>query len=176
MGSRSGDDGVTPPTTTDWSYADRLNHLQNKWWKGVLHVQAPFKAHIRHLGLGRTLDVGCGIGRNLHYLTTGSVGVDHNPFSIETARAAGLDAYATDKFFAHPIVSAPHRVVFITPQERGYASDGTHVYFADFTELARLSATLGLEHAKAYSFPFPRFAGKAFSYNEFVLVSRVPAR
>ena len=39
----------------------------------------------RHLG--RTLDVGCGIGRNLAALPPGSLGVDHNPTSIEVALA-----------------------------------------------------------------------------------------
>jgi len=27
---------------------------------------------------------------------------------------------------------------------------------------------------RQYSFPFPRFAGKAFPYNEFVTLARVP--
>ncbi|MBC7590508.1 MAG: class I SAM-dependent methyltransferase [Salinibacterium sp.] len=194
------------PSTADKSYADRLSTLSGARWKKILHVQAPFRAHIRHLALGRTLDVGCGTGRNLHYLNKGSVGVDHNPFSIQTARDAGLTAYTSEEFFATgatplasfdsmlsahvvehlepqeaieilgsyvPYIKPGGKVVFITPQERGYASDATHVAFSDLVTLRKLSEQLGLRPARAYSFPFPRFVGKFFTYNEFVHVSIV---
>lgn len=204
---RSNESDETQPATATKGYAERLEKLSGAWWKQLLNVQAPYRAHIRSLHLGRTLDVGCGTGRNLHYLDAASVGVDHNPFSIETARGAGLEAYTTDEFFADPAISAPGafdsllcahviehlepplartvlrsylpsikaggRVVFITPQERGYASDSTHVAFSDFTALENLVADLGLVHEKRYSFPFPRIAGKHFTYNEFVSVARV---
>lgn len=205
----SGEDLSTPgdlPPTANHEYAERLNRLQNKWWKKLLHVQAPWRAHMRYLRLGRTLDVGCGNGRNLHYLDASSVGVDHNPHSIATARLSGVEAYTDSEFFANAALTAPAsfdsmlaahliehltreesrkilgsyltmikpggRVVFITPQERGYASDPTHIVFADFAELQRLASDLGLETLKRYSFPFPRFAGKPFIYNEFVLITR----
>ncbi len=61
--------------------------------------------------------------------------------------------------------------MFITPQERGYASDATHVRFVGFTESAAMAATLGLTVARQYSFPFPRSAGRVFTYNEFVTVA-----
>jgi hypothetical protein len=64
--------------------------------------------------------------------------------------------------------------VFITPQEKGYASDDTHVTWADFEQLRRLAEDLGLEPVREYSFPFPRHTGRHFAHNEFVLVSRVP--
>ena len=64
--------------------------------------------------------------------------------------------------------------IHINQQERGYASDATHVFFADFAALEDLARDLGLEVQKRYSFPFPRFAGKPFIYNEFVVVARVP--
>jgi hypothetical protein len=35
-----------------------------------------------------------------------------------------------------------------------------------------LSEALGLGVARQYSFPLPRFAGKVFTYNEFVTVAR----
>ncbi|CAN5162472.1 hypothetical protein BH09ACT5_BH09ACT5_24240 [soil metagenome] len=196
--------------TADQGYADRLNRLQGKWWKKALHVQAPWRAHMRRLHLGRTLDVGCGNGRNLHYLDRRSVGVDHNPFSIATARASGVEAYTSEEFFADAALSAPAafdsmllshviehlspdfareligsylpsivpggKVVFITPQERGYASDPTHIRFADFEVLRRLADDLGLHVVRQYSFPFPRFAGRPFIYNEFVQLARTPAQ
>jgi 2-polyprenyl-3-methyl-5-hydroxy-6-metoxy-1,4-benzoquinol methylase len=67
------------------------------------------------------------------------------------------------------------RVVFICPQERGYASDRTHVAFTDLDGLADVAEQLGLRVAKRASFPLPRLAGPAFPYNEFVLLAVKPA-
>lgn len=190
-------------------YADRLNRLQGKRWKKLLNVQLPWKLHLKRLDLGRTLDVGCGNGRNLSYLRSDSVGVDHNPFSVATARSIGGDAFTDAEFFAAPELTRPGgfdsilaahlvehlteaearvvigsylpmlkvggRVVFFTPQERGYASDPTHVVFTDFAALAALSADLGLTVDRHYSFPFPRSTGKLFIYNEFIVVARKTA-
>lgn len=186
-------------------YADRLNRLQGKRWKKLLNVQLPWKLHMKRLNLGRTLDVGCGNGRNLNYLRSDSVGVDHNPFSVATARAIGGDAYTVEDFFAVPEFTTPGgfdsilgahliehltvvearevigsylpvlrsggRVVFFTPQERGHASDATHLAFTGFAELRRLCDDLGLVNDRQYSFPFPRWAGKAFIYNEFIHIA-----
>lgn len=206
----TGDPGAadaTPPTAGR-EYAERLAALANAPWKRALHVQAPFRAHVRHLHLGRALDVGCGIGRNLPALDAGSVGVDHNPYSIEVARRSGLTAYTDVELFdddelsrpgsydgmlvAHvvehlepaealgvlaryvPLVRPGGRVAFITPQERGYASDATHVAFTGFDELAALARALGLAVLRTWSFPLPRPAGRWFTYNEFVLLARRP--
>lgn len=62
-------------------------------------------------------------------------------------------------------------VVVITPQERGYASDETHVRFCGFGEVAELCEALGLTVRSRSSFPFGRWAGKLFTYNEFVTVA-----
>jgi SAM-dependent methyltransferase len=67
------------------------------------------------------------------------------------------------------------RVVLICPQERGYASDSTHVAFTDLAGLADVATQLGLTVESRESFPLPRLAGKVFTYNEFVLVARKPA-
>ncbi|MEP6980971.1 MAG: methyltransferase [Nakamurella sp.] len=203
------DDRSQPvPSTADKDYADRLDRLQGKRWKKILNVQLPWKLHLRFLKMGRTIDVGCGNGRNLSYLPAGSVGVDHNPFSVATARGHG-EAYTDDEFFADPTLTATAgfdsllaahliehltreeartvvgsylpvlkpggKVVFFTPQERGYASDPTHVAFTGFAELTALCADLGLQVQRSYSFPFPRWTGKFFIYNEFVVVAGTPA-
>jgi SAM-dependent methyltransferase len=189
-------------------YAERLRSKQTRWWKRLLHVQAPYHWNMRRQRLGRTLDVGCGIGRNLGVLAPGSVGVDHNAGAVALARAMGYDAYTVQEFqdgdlavpasfdgllVAHviehmdrdqalkllgdylPFVRPGGRVFLVCPQERGYASDPTHVWFARDTDLAGLVERLGLELERSFSFPFPRWTGKLFIYNEFCLTARVPS-
>ena len=65
-------------------------------------------------------------------------------------------------------------MIFITPQERGYRSDPTHVRFLDFEDLREAAGETGLALVRESSFPFPRFAGRWFAYNEFVSVSVKP--
>ncbi len=191
--------------TSGVEYTQRLRRLEGARWKRLLSVQAPYRWNVRRLRLGFTLDVGCGIGRNLRHLDGNGVGVDHNPTSVAEARAAGLYAYTPEEFrasgyaepgrfdsmlLAHvlehlsedesrdlvagylPYLRPGGRVVFITPQERGYASDGTHVRFVGFAEASAQAEALGLRVTRAYSFPLPRAAGRVFTYNEFVVVSR----
>lgn len=197
-------DGIAAGRTDKADYAARLERLESVWWKRLLDVQRPYRWNIRRLNLGRTLDVGCGIGRNLGHLGGNGVGVDHNATSVELCRERGLTAYTIDEFFAssesapgsfdsmlvaHVVehmeegaavevvksyldcVKPGGKVVFITPQERGYASDATHVRFVGFPEQRQLAATLGLTVERQFSFPLPRFAGKLFTYNEFDAVT-----
>lgn len=191
--------------TRQAAYAERLTRLGGASWKRLIPVQAPYRWNIRRLRLGRTLDVGCGLGRNLAHLNGNGVGVDHNPQCVVTARAAGLTAYTPDEFarspqavpggfdallVAHVLEHLPTMeadrlltdylcylrpagaVVLITPQERGFASDPTHVRFVDDAELVRTVGRVGLDVERRYSFPLPRAAGKFFPYNEFVLLAR----
>ena len=87
--------------TRDPEYASRLSTLEGKTWKRVLNVQAPYKWNLARLELGKTLDVGCGLGRNLLNLENG-VGVDHNRDSVLIARSKGLIAYSTDEWESSP--------------------------------------------------------------------------
>ena len=198
---------LSPVGTESDDYANRLLTHQSVWWKRVLPVQAVYQWNIRRHHLGRTLDVGCGLGRNLVSLPAGSVGVDHNPTSVAHARAQGLTALTVDEFmggelaresaydsllFAHviehlspedarqmvrsylPYLRAGGQVFFICPQERGYASDHTHVTWTDGEALTRLARETGLVPERPRSFPFPRRVGRIFTYNEFNLVARKP--
>jgi len=188
--------------TQDPAYAQRLHTLESARWKRLINAQAPYRWNVRRLRLGRTLDVGCGIGRNLAHLDGNGVGVDHNAAAIEVCRSKGLEAYTVEEFHTRPhalfdSLLAAHlvehlsppdgkevlssylpylkpggSVVVITPQERGYASDDTHVYFADFTAVEGLLADLGVRVDRTYSFPLPRWTGRFFTYNEFVTVGR----
>src|SRR6185503_19361862 len=75
--------------TSGADYTARLSSLGDQWWKRALDVQAPYRWNLRRLELGFTLDIGCGLGRNLKHLEGRGVGIDHNQTSIDIARAAG---------------------------------------------------------------------------------------
>jgi hypothetical protein len=66
------------------------------------------------------------------------------------------------------------QLILITPQEVGFRSDHTHVEFVDFAALREIVAALALKPVREHSFPFPRFVGRLFIYNQFVSVSRKP--
>lgn len=200
-------DEIERPSATQGSaYTQRLYDLEAIWWKRLLDVQRLYRWNLRRWQLGRVLDVGCGVGRNLVGLRPDSVGVDHNPHSVAVARSRGFAAYTVDEFFhgpasrpasfdamllahviehmslkpAHelvarylPMVRPGGAVLFICPQEKGFASDPTHVCFADFDLLRSLAHDFGLTVVRAYSFPLPRIAGRYFTYNEFCLLTRV---
>ena len=196
------------PSTAGESYTDRLLTLESSGLRRFIPVQAPYRAHLRGLKLGRTLDVGCGLGRNLLHIGGNGVGVDHNPHSIAAARARGLTAYTPDEFtgsedakpgsfdsmlIAHvlehidaetasemiksylPYIRPQGKVVLITPQEAGYASDSTHIRWVDFAVLRQTAADTGVETRRTYSFTLPRFTGKLFRYNEFVFIGSAPS-
>jgi 2-polyprenyl-3-methyl-5-hydroxy-6-metoxy-1,4-benzoquinol methylase len=84
--------------TRDAAYTRRLHDAEAVWWKRALDAQRPYRWNVRRLGLGRVLDVGCGIGRNLVNLGGQGVGVDHNPASVEVCRRRGLTAYTPEEF------------------------------------------------------------------------------
>ena len=193
--------------TSGEGYARRLQAKERARWKRALNVQAPYRWNLRRQHLGRTLDVGCGIGRNLETLDPGSVGVDHNTHSVAVARERGVTALTVDEWetsalrvpgsfdgmlLAHvvehmttaeavallddylPYLRPGGRVFFVCPQERGYASDPTHVRFTTGEDLAGLAREVGLQPEPWFSFPFPRRAGRRFTYNEFCLLATKP--
>ena len=87
----------------DTRKADYTRHLlrQEIWWKKLLDVQMPYRLHLKYLNLGYTLDLGCGVGRNLVNLGKEGqgVGVDHNDLSIAIAKSRGLTAFTPEEFF-----------------------------------------------------------------------------
>jgi 2-polyprenyl-3-methyl-5-hydroxy-6-metoxy-1,4-benzoquinol methylase len=193
--------------TRGGEYTSRLLQRTSKRWKLWLNVQAPYRWNLRRRHLGTTLDVGCGIGRNLVTLDAGSIGVDHNPTSVAVAREAGLIALTVDEWqsrahehaehfdsilIAHviehldkedarklirdylPALKGGGKVFMICPQERGYASDETHVTWTTGEDLIELAKDCGLLPEQWKSFPFPRPAGRWFLYNEFTVMAIKP--
>ena len=84
--------------TKDKEYAARLLGEEAIWWKRIVDVQILYRWNLRRMNLGFTLDIGCGIGRNLANLMGNGIGVDHNPHAVEIARLRGLQAYTPDEF------------------------------------------------------------------------------
>lgn len=190
-------------------YAERLVRAQTARWKQWLDVQAPYRWNLRRLDPGFTLDIGCGIGRNLIHLGGNGVGIDVNEHCLRVARDRGFVVFTPDEFERSVDYHAPGRfdslllahvaehlgvdetvsllaryaglvrdngqVILITPQEAGQASDPTHVEFVDFGKLARIAACVGCRPDRSFSFPLPRWAGRFFAHNEFVVVSTKPA-
>jgi SAM-dependent methyltransferase len=195
------------PDTTDPEYATRLaaSVAPRSGWRALLDPQRPYRWNIRRFELGRVLDVGCGVGRNLSHLDGNGVGVDHNPESVRIAVSRGLTAYTGDEFvgsaddrpgsfdsllFGHvlehmtpteaaalireylPRLRTDGRVVVICPQERGQRSDPTHVTFLDAAAITAILADVGMVAERSLSFPFPRLAGRVFTYNETIVIGR----
>lgn len=189
-------------STSDPRYAERLASLERVWWKQVVPDPYRWFLRRQHLGfvldvgcgIGRGLRYldGNGVGVDHSEASVASCRAQGfqaftpTEFASSAFAAPGrFDALVCSHVLEHltsdeqgdllatylPNVRAGGRVVLITPQERGQASDATHVTFVDDHALARLAARFGLVGAPR-SFPLPRVAGKAFRYNEFVLVAR----
>jgi len=87
-------------STSDAEYTKWLKRQESIWWKRLLDVQRPYRRHLRSLDLGLVLDVGCGLGRNLHNLAGKGIGVDHNPQSVAAVHARGYKAFVPKDFLA----------------------------------------------------------------------------
>jgi len=87
-----------------------------------------------------------------------------------------LEADTVDEIFTTylPFLRPGGLVHVVTPQERGFRFDPTHVRFADFAEVTRVLRGHRLTIEREWSFPFPRWAGEAFVYNEFNVTARRP--
>ena len=66
-------------------------------------------------------------------------------------------------------LKAGGQIIFITPQEAGFESDESHLVFFDFKKTESLCSLLNLRIDRQYSFPFPRFVGRLFRHNEFIV-------
>ncbi len=202
-------DEAPPPTvdTTGPAYATRLaaSVAPRTGVRRLLDPQRPYRWNIRRLGLGRVLDIGCGVGRNLAHLDGNGVGLDHNADSVQIATSRGLTAYVTDEFvgsgddraasfdtllFAHVLehmtpsqatdlvqqhliyLRSGGQVAVICPQQKGQASDATHVTFLDAQAITAILLAAGVTAERSLSFPFPRPFGRVFTHNETIVIGR----
>jgi SAM-dependent methyltransferase len=83
----------------------------------------------------------------------------------------GDDFIALLKQYIH-LLKKDGRIIVITPQEKGFKSDDTHVQFMDFVTVKNLLKQIGFNTTRQYSFPFPRVIGYFFKFNEFVSVAK----
>lgn len=159
------------------------------------HLRSLKPGHVLDIGcgIGRNLEHlrgnGVGIDTNEHCLTAARA----KGFQVFTPSAFSTSPFARTQFdsllFSHVVehmtfLSAQKlvatylgnlkkggRLICLTPQEKGFQSDSTHVDYFDFESGKNLCRALGLKVQRQYSFPFPRFAGRFFLYNEFVLIA-----
>ena len=75
--------------TTGVEYTERLQTKSGARWKQWVDVQAPYRWNLRRHQLGRTLDVGCGLGRNLTALPAGSPDTVHISATTNAFTMAG---------------------------------------------------------------------------------------
>ena len=88
---------MKPNKTNQPDYCQRLL-ASEKRWKQILNVQYPYKRALQMMNLGKTIDIGCGIGRILAWLDKDSIGVDHNPASVDICLSKKLNAVTSEKF------------------------------------------------------------------------------
>jgi SAM-dependent methyltransferase len=164
-------------------------HLQRLKLGFVLEIGCGIGRNLLHLG-GR--DVGVGVDHNSEAITLcrerGLTAFLPEEFSTTPyANSRRFDSMLLahvcehmrrDEAIALIRTYIPHlkigaRVVLICPQEAGFASDATHVEYMDWAKLEGILRAAGVSPERSYSFPFPRWVGKFFKYNEFVVIGRV---
>jgi 2-polyprenyl-3-methyl-5-hydroxy-6-metoxy-1,4-benzoquinol methylase len=115
--------------TAGSTYTNRLIREERTWWKRLLDFRGVYGWNLRRLHPGRTLDVGCGLGRNLAHLAGNGVGVDHNATSVDVCRRRGLTAYTPEEFTASADATPAYDTMLL-------AHVVEHMSFDEATELA----------------------------------------
>jgi hypothetical protein len=165
--------------TRDSAYTERLQRLQGARWKSALGAQLPYRWNIRRLFATQhsVLDVARSAGLTAYTSAEWPQSPDAVPGTFDGLLVAHvlehLDAAVADEVIDSYLqfLTPNAQLVLICPQERGYATDATHVRFLDFADLADSARRWGFTPVRQLSFPFSRATGTRFPYNEFVLVA-----
>lgn len=75
-----------------------------------------------------------------------------------------------------PFIKNDGKIIIITPQEAGFASDPTHVTMMNHGRVSRILKDYCGSNVHQYSFPFPQIVGKVFKYNENITVGKMLKR
>ena len=87
----------------DSDYVQRLVSISNRKTKRYLQVVNPYRINLRRWIRGSCLEIGCGIGRNLTYLSNpNNVGVDTNHSAVSHCRSIGHTVYTNTDFTESP--------------------------------------------------------------------------
>lgn len=174
----------------------RLFNVQAPYRRHIRRIVEPPVLDVG-CGIGRNLDhldgKGVGVDTNEHSVSVARERgfVAHTADDFASSEDARRDRYGT-LLFAHvlehmdlddaralvgeylPYLKPGGLVVAIVPQEAGFASDPTHVSHVGPDEIDTIARFNGLDVCSVYSFPFPKWAGRAFRHNETVGLLRKP--
>jgi hypothetical protein len=81
---------------TEELYAEQyFEYLHRRsWWRK--QVRQGYLRDIRQQCIGKTIDLGCGVGELLKLLPNGSIGLEINPFAVRYCQAEGLNVALYD--------------------------------------------------------------------------------
>ena len=85
--------------TESEEYFHEIEGNTNRFLRKLLPTNLPYSLNLKFNHLGRTLEIGSGLGRNLSVLPQGSIGFEHNVNSADYCRTKlGLEVLGKEQF------------------------------------------------------------------------------
>lgn len=156
------------------------NYLLKKSWKGDFYRKFVLYPAISKRLVGKTLDVGCGIGKFLSFRPN-TVGVDINPYNVKYCQDKGLTAYKIEDLWPfeessfdsvlldnviehiseptpllmqiNKVLKKGGRLVIGVPGPAGYAYDADHKVFYTEEKLTLLIESIGYKRINSIHMP-----------------------
>ena len=164
-------------------HSEYFRYLQTRGRLGALYRRFWLYPRLSRQLLGRTLDVGCGMGDMVAFRPN-TVGCDVNPHSVQWVRERGLiaevildgrlpfesasfDSVILDNVLEHiedptqllmeirRVLRPGGRLVVGVPGTRGYASDPDHKVFYDHDGLRSRMRQAGFTERRSFFMPLP---------------------